>query len=50
MDENEWLNATDPRPMLEFLQRTGRGSDRKLWLFASGCCRLTGHGADGGKG
>jgi hypothetical protein len=43
MEENAWLRATDPRPMLEFLQRTGRGSDRKLRLFASACCRLTWH-------
>jgi hypothetical protein len=37
MTEEEWLAATDPRPMLEFLR--GRMSDRKLRLFASTICR-----------
>jgi hypothetical protein len=37
MTEAEWLAATDPRPMLEFLR--GRVSDRELRLFACGCCR-----------
>jgi hypothetical protein len=35
--EAEWLACTDPKPMLEFLR--GRASDRKLRLFACGCCR-----------
>jgi hypothetical protein len=37
MTEAEWLAATDPRPMLEYLW--GKGNDRKLRLFACGCCR-----------
>ncbi len=37
MTEDEWLAATDPGPMLNFLR--GRGSDRKLRLFACTCCR-----------
>jgi hypothetical protein len=37
MTEAEWLAATDPQPMLKFLE--GRTSDRKLWLFAVACAR-----------
>jgi hypothetical protein len=37
MTEAEWLTATDPVPMLEFL--AGRASARKLRLFAAACTR-----------
>jgi hypothetical protein len=39
LTEAEWLAATDPTPMLEFLK--GKASDRKLRLFAvAGCYRV----------
>ena len=37
MDENEWLNATDPAPMLEFVR--DQASERKVRLFGVACCR-----------
>lgn len=38
MTESEWLAATDPSPMLEFLWT--RFGSRKLRLFGAACCRL----------
>src|SRR5262245_57872983 len=35
--EADWFACTDPTPMLEFLR--GKASERKLRLFAVGCCR-----------
>ena len=32
MTEKEWLNCTDPEPMLDFVE--GKASDRKFQLFA----------------
>jgi hypothetical protein len=37
MTEAEWLECTDPTPMLEFL--TEHASERKLRLFGVACCR-----------
>jgi hypothetical protein len=37
MTDAEWLAATDPQPMLEYLR--GKASDRQLRLFGNACCR-----------
>jgi hypothetical protein len=41
MTEEEWLQATDPQPMLEFLR--GKASDRKLRLVCCALCRAVEH-------
>lgn len=37
MTEQEWVNSTDPNPMLEWLWN--KPGNRKLRLFAAACCR-----------
>ena len=37
MTEVEWMTATDPRPMLDFIG--AQASQRKLRIFAFACCR-----------
>jgi hypothetical protein len=39
--EAEWLNCTDPQPMLENLR--GKVSERKLRLFLIACCQACWH-------
>lgn len=39
MTEQEWLESTDPDPMLVYLERQHQASDRKLRLFVVACCR-----------
>lgn len=41
MTESEWLAATDPRPMLEYLRDRGGVSERNLRLLVVACCRRT---------
>jgi hypothetical protein len=41
MTEQEWLECTEPKPMLEFLW--GKVPERKATLFAAACCRHIWH-------
>ena len=41
MTEAEWLAATNPKPILEFIM--GKASDRKLRFFCCQCCRQFWH-------
>jgi len=43
MTEAEWLAATDPWPMLEFLRTSGRASKRQFRLLACACVRRVWH-------
>jgi hypothetical protein len=37
--EREWLEATDPQPMLEWLRQSEKCSERKFRLLSCACCR-----------
>ena len=50
MTEAEWLAATDPQAMLDFLRDTGRVTDRKVRLFAAACVRQVWHLLTDGRG
>src|SRR5687768_12824412 len=46
MTENEWLTATDPRVMLQFLRESRRLTERKSRLFGCACLRRMWHWLD----
>jgi hypothetical protein len=43
MTEAEWQSSTDPRGMLEFLERERQATERQLRLFALACCSRIWH-------
>jgi hypothetical protein len=49
MMEHEWLACPDPDALLDHLRSSGRASERKLRLFAVGCCRRVWHLMNDGR-
>jgi hypothetical protein len=47
VDDQTWLNATDPQVLLDLLRRNGRPDERKWLLLAAACCRQHWHLLDG---
>ena len=43
MTEEQWLNCTDPTPMLQFLRSCKKAMDRKLRLIGCAYCRSVWH-------
>src|SRR5215472_7071963 len=39
MTESDWASCREPQLLLDLVRDSGRASDRKLRLFACGCCR-----------
>src|SRR5690242_7432290 len=49
MTEHAWLACPDPDALLDHLRSGGRASERKLRLFAAGCCRRVWHLMNDGR-